>query len=140
MKRSDACIILFAVAAGLATGCVSVNGSIKDSASNTTVVKEMRVFPTGSLKVLDGGAIRSISLNVIKKLSIDPSEMKSVDGDLYYGATIIFRDDNAAALSFGAENKKKGVYVSVGSALQGKSKGGQYSIGIEKVAEIEFLY
>jgi hypothetical protein len=132
--------VILCVAAGLAAGCASVNGSIKDTAENTTVVKRMRVTPAGSLKVLDGGAIRSISLGVIKKLSMDPRDMKSVDGDLFYGATIVFRDNNSAELSFGAENKKKNVYVSVGSALQGKSKGGEYTISLEKVEEVEFLY
>jgi predicted small secreted protein len=140
MKSAMHCLSILVLASCVFWGCSTVRGSIKDTVGNTTIVNELQVAPSGSLKILDGDSERSVALSAVKKLTIDPSVMKSWNGDLFYSAVIVFRDNTAEALSFGSENKHKNVYVALSNSLRGLSKGGNYTINLDKVLEIELLY
>lgn len=140
MKRTILFIFFCLNAFILIVGCAGTAGSITDVSGNKTIVRRMTISPSSSIKILDGNAVRSIQLKSLKQVIIHTRETRNIEGDLFYLATLVFRDKKSDEKKYGNENNKGKTFISISGVLEGRSKGGNYRITLDKVSEIDFIY
>jgi len=131
MKR-NLTYVLFGIAALYISGC-SVNGKVTDFSQIETSLNNMHLEENPCLKVYHGGAVREIPLKSISSVSIDPSNSKTIEDELFYSGEVVLV--NGGRITPQNDNKTT-VFISVQNILTGKNNGQSFKIGLENVSRI----
>lgn len=110
------------------TGC-AVRGTVIDRTQQSSVVNAMRLSGHPAIRIYCGGARRELPLKSVRMVKIDATQTTSVDGELYLGAEVEFRDGTR----IGASENKSRCYISAENELVGKSAKGSYSITFDNI-------
>jgi hypothetical protein len=132
LRRIAAAGLAAAALAGLA-GCNS-EGYITDQSNIETYVKNLTLCGDSYLTVASGGAARSVPLASISSIVVASEENRTINGQLYFCASIEFRD--GTKLDAKTKANVPLTFVQVSGSLCGDSQKGRYSISLAKVYKV----
>lgn len=129
------CLISACVACvcALASGC-NTTGYITDQANRETYVTNLSLCGDKYLTITSGGATQSVPLEAVSRIVMANEETSTIGGNLYFCATVEFRDGS----KLDAKNKTNSplTYILVSSSLCGESQKGQYTISLANVSKV----
>ena len=120
--------VLLCALVTFAAGC-AVKGTVIDRTQHTSNISAMRLSRHDALRIFCGGAKREVPLKAVRMVKIDATQTTSVDGELYLGAEVEFRDGTRV----GALESENGCFISAENELVGKSSKGSYSITFDNI-------
>jgi hypothetical protein len=114
-------------------GC-ALEGYVTDQSNTETYVKNINLCGDKYITVTSGGAVRSLPLEAISRIVMANEEAKTIDGQLYFCASVEFRDGS----KLDAKNKSNTplTYVLVSNSLCGDSQKGRYTISLANVSKV----
>lgn len=136
MKRGLIILGVAALLTGSMSGC-GINAMVTDLGNLATYVEGIKLQKEENLKVLDGGAIRSVKLDAIENLTLYCNETRIVDRQLYYLVEIGLLDGSRIAPSAQPGGVNSRTFLCVDDVMTGKNKSGKYSIELNAVRRIE---
>lgn len=129
---------LVALAAAVALFGCGGTATVIDRSDTKTVLRRIRLEGEGNLKVLLGGALRSIPLEEIRMIKMDPSESIVYDREMYYAAQVILRDGSVLSESGVVSSYQRQCYCCIRNILAGsKRRGERYRIPLDKIVQIK---
>ncbi|MBD3320066.1 MAG: hypothetical protein GF350_03125 [Chitinivibrionales bacterium] len=126
------------ISACLLSGC-SVKGTIFNHADFAVEARSMKLADAPALKVLQGETVRHIKLNEVDQLSIDASETRQFQRDLYYLVTRISLKNGASIESSTTSSpgiSEEKAYICIAHSITGKTEDGSFEISLSDVAKI----
>jgi hypothetical protein len=124
---------LMAVLCFVVAGC-HTEGYVTDLSNIETYVKNLSLCGDKYLTIMNGGAVRNVPLEAVSRIVMANEETRTISGQLYFCATLEFRDGS----KLDAKNKSNTplTYVLVSCSLCGDSQKGRYTIGLNNVYKV----
>jgi hypothetical protein len=121
------CAVLMA---GLLAGC-NTEGYVTDQTNTETYVKNLSLCGDKFLTIESGGATRNVPLEAVTRIVIANEENKTINGQLYFCASVEFRDGS----KLDGKNKSNTplTFILVGGSLCGETQKGRYMISLANV-------
>jgi len=137
MKRIVKGALCALVLAGIFAGC-DIQGYVTDQNKQDTQVTHMSICDGHPVRIVSGGAVKDVPLEAFSVITITNDETRSIGGELYFCASVTFRDGS----KLDARNKENApiTFVNVGASLCGESEKGTFSIGLANVSRVSFSY
>jgi hypothetical protein len=114
-------------------GCNS-EGYVTDQSNIETYVKNVTLCGDRYLTVASGGARRSVPLGAVSRIVMANEETKTINGQLYFCASVEFRD--GSKLDAKTKSNAPLTFVLVSGSLCGDSQKGHYTISLANVSKL----
>jgi hypothetical protein len=103
-----------------------------------TEVEDIKISTSSQkILILDGDASRQLRVKDIDIITILPVQTCTIDGKLYYQARIQLK--NGVKIGYDSQGKKETMaFICLNETVFGKSNGGEYSVSLDKISEINF--
>jgi hypothetical protein len=119
-----------------ASGC-GVKAVITGFSGAKTEVEKLKASGAGgTVSILDGDALRQVKLKNVDLITVLPTQTRMHNGGLYYQVRVMCKDGTKIGFD-DKVNPESAAFISLDGVFVSKTRGGTYSISIDKVSELD---
>jgi hypothetical protein len=127
--------LLGALAAAALGGCASLSATVADTVNEPIPLTSIRLESGNLLKVSEGGAVKMVPLNAIRRVTIHQYETMTLNRELYFLADIEMRDGTVMTSERSGWNV---TFVCVNDFIMGLADKTSVRLPLDKVTKIVF--